>query len=248
MLIVDTMINRQLLCQLHDLVRVETDLPVRHAVNTSDHGDHGDHGDHRYGNAFLPDEVQVVQHERIAAYIGEHVDEDVVFMETNFGADPGIDEVGLVVPDVAVGDEGWRVDLGGRVVEAQYWGFAQTDGDLFGYLPDAAVLFTGNPVVAAAPAIPWLLDGHAHDVGATLAAMQASLPADAVAAARGLGVGFLPVFHTCDLERTGALVSLLPGWGDEVPLHLLFPTRQHLPLRVRVLMDFLAERLSAASG
>ena len=34
-LVVDTMINRQLLCQVFELVRAETDLPVRYAVNTS---------------------------------------------------------------------------------------------------------------------------------------------------------------------------------------------------------------------
>jgi hypothetical protein len=58
-------INRRLLCQVYELVRAETDLPVLYAINTSHHGDHS------YGNAFLPDEVQVVQHERTADFIGE---------------------------------------------------------------------------------------------------------------------------------------------------------------------------------
>jgi cyclase len=62
-LIVETMINRRLLCQVYELIRAETDLPVLYAVNTSHHGDHS------YGNAFLPDEVQVVQHERTAEFI-----------------------------------------------------------------------------------------------------------------------------------------------------------------------------------
>ncbi|MFT4977677.1 MAG: cyclase [Myxococcota bacterium] len=173
-LIVDTMINRQLLCQVVDLVREQTDKPVLYAVNTSYHGDHS------YGNAFLPEGVQVVQHERTAEYIAEHFEEDVVFMETNFGADQGIDEVTPITPDIAVGDDGWTVDLGGITVEAQYHGFAQTEGDLFVYVAEAEVMWTGNPVVAAEPALPWLLDGHAHDVSATLATVQASLPAGAV--------------------------------------------------------------------
>ena len=173
-LIVDTMINRRLLCQVYDLVRAETDLPVLYAVNTSYHGDHS------YGNAFLPDEVQVVQHERTAAYIAEYFEEDVVFMETNFGADQGIDEVTPVAPDIAVDDSGWSVDRGGITVEARYHGFGQTEGDLFVYVPEAKVMWTGNPLIAEAPSVPWLLDGHAHDVSETLAAVQASLPADAV--------------------------------------------------------------------
>ena len=173
-LIVDTMINRQLLCQVVDLVREQTDKPVLYAVNTSYHGDH------TYGNAFLPDDVQVVQHERTAAYISTHFEEDVVFMETNFGEDQGIDEVTAVAPDIAVADDGWTVDLGGITVETQYHGFAKTDGDLFVYVPEAQVMWTGNPIVAAEPALPWLLDGHAHDVSETLATVQSSLPAGAV--------------------------------------------------------------------
>ena len=47
-------------------------------------------------------------------------------------------------------------------------------------LTSAEVLWTGNPLVAEAPAIPWLLDGHAVDVRATLAAVQASLPPTAI--------------------------------------------------------------------
>ena len=122
----------------------------------------------------------MVQHARTAEYISAHFDEDVAFMEANFGADQGIDEVTPVAPDIAVGDEGWSVDLGGIIVEAQYHGFGQTEGDLFVYVPEAEVLWTGNPLVAAEPAIPWLLDGHAHEVSETLATVQASLPAGAV--------------------------------------------------------------------
>ena len=173
-LLVETMINRQLFCQLIDLVRAETDKPVRYAINTSYHGDHS------YGNTFLPDDVEIVQHARTADYIAEHFEADVAFMEAGFGADQGIDEALPIVPDIVVDDGGWTVDLGGLTVEAQYHGFAQTEGDLFVYVPEAQVLWTGNPLVAEEPAIPWLLDGHAHEVELSLAAVQASLPAAAI--------------------------------------------------------------------
>jgi cyclase len=152
-LIVDTMINRQLLNQVYKLVRAETDLPILYAVNTSYHGDHS------YGNAFLPEEVQVVQHARTAEYIAENFEEDVVFMETNFGKDQGFDEVTAVVPDISVTDSGWSVDLGGITVEALYFGFAQTVGDLFVFVPEANVMFTGNPMVAG-----WASTERQHDV------------------------------------------------------------------------------------
>lgn len=173
-LLVETMINRQLLCQLEDLVRVETDLPITHAINTSYHGDHS------FGNAYLDDDVLVVQHERTAEHIAAFFDEDVAFMEMGFGADQGIAEATPVAADIEVGDDGWSLDLGGVTVEAQYHGFGQTEGDLFVYVPAANVLWTGNPLVAEAPAIPWLLDGHAHDVRDTLATVQGSLPDGAI--------------------------------------------------------------------
>jgi cyclase len=163
-LLVESMINRRLFCQVIDLIRAETDKPLRYVVNTSHHGDHS------YGNHFLPDGVQVVQHENTAAFIGdsEKFAADVAFMEMNFGADQGIDEVRARAADILVDEDGWSIDLGGVRVDALYLGFGQTDGDLFVHVPSADLLFLGNPVVAQAPAIPWLLDGHAQEVARTL--------------------------------------------------------------------------------
>ena len=42
------------------------------------------------------------------------------------------------------------------------------------------MVFTGNPVIARAPAFPWLLDGHLREALATMTALRATLPADAV--------------------------------------------------------------------
>ena len=65
----------------------------------------------------------------------------------------------------------------------------------------------------------------------------------ALAAADGLGFAFLPSFHTCDLERAGRLVRVLPEWTVPVPVHVLFPTSRHVPLRIRALIDHLVEAL-----
>ena len=72
------------------------------------------------------------------------------------------------------------VDLGGVQVEASYHGFAQTGGDLFVRVPSAKVLWTGNPLVADKPAIPWLLAGHGQEVGVTLSQVKSLLPADTI--------------------------------------------------------------------
>jgi len=171
-LLIETMINRQLFCQLITLVREQTNLPVLYAVNTSHHGDHS------YGNMFLPDEVQVVQHRGTVDFITDPTAfaGDIAFMEANFGTDQGIDEIVAVPADIVVDDSGWSVDLGNRVVEARYYGFGQTHGDLFVYVPDADTVWAGNPVIAREPAIPWLLDGHAQDVHGTLTAVRAAFP------------------------------------------------------------------------
>ncbi len=170
---VESMINRQLFCQAIALIQAETDLPIRYVINTSSHGDHS------FGNTFLPADVEIVQHERTAEFISEHFAADVEFMTANFGTKSGLEELEPVPADILVGDDGWTVDLGGVTVEARYYGFGQTDGDLFVWVPSARVLWTGNPLIAEAPAIPWLLDGHGVAVEETLQRVQASLPADA---------------------------------------------------------------------
>lgn len=174
-LLVESMINRQLFCQLISLVRAETDKPVTHVVNTSSHGDHS------FGNTFLPKGVHVVQHQRTAADIAAHFQEDVDFMKQNFGADQGLDEIRPVTADTLVDDATpFRVDLGGVQVEARYYGFAQTGGDLFVHVPSAKVLWTGNPLVAGKPAVPWLLAGHGREVSVTLGQVKAALPGDTI--------------------------------------------------------------------
>lgn len=63
-------------------------------------------------------------------------------------------------------------------------------------------------------------------------------------AREGLGVAMLPGF-VCDASiAAGALVPVLQrAIDDEVPLFLVHPAGRHLPARVRVLRDFLVERL-----
>lgn len=174
-LLVESMINRQLFCQLIALVRAQTDKPITHVINTSSHGDHS------FGNTFLPKGVHVVQHQRTAEYIAAHFQEDVAFMKMNFGTDQGLDEVRAVAADTLVSDTTpYKVDLGGIQVEARYYGFAQTGGDLFVHVPSAKVLWTGNPLVAQKPAVPWLLAGHGKDVATTLAQVRLALPADTI--------------------------------------------------------------------
>lgn len=52
------------------------------------------------------------------------------------------------------------------------------------------------------------------------------------AAVRGLGIARLPRYLVLDELRDGRLVELLPGWRlPATPVALVYPSREHLPLR-----------------
>jgi len=162
-LVVESMLNKRLNTQLFDLIAAETDKPVRYLVNTSHHGDHS------YGNFYISEDIDIIQHANTAAYIDDHIEADKAFMIQNFGKGRGIEEIEAADADVLIGDGGsLTIDLGGMTVNIQDFGFAQTGGDLFVSVPDANVLWTGNSIVAQAPALPWLLDGHLLETRDTL--------------------------------------------------------------------------------
>jgi len=172
-LVIESMLNERLEIQLLDLVKAQTDLPVRYVVNTSHHGDHS------YGNQYLPAETVIIQHEVTAAYIAENIESDKAFMIQNFGQGRGIEEINATDADILVGTGGnLSVDLGGVTVDIRDFGFAQTGGDLFISVPAANVLWTGNAIVAQAPALPWLLDGHLVETRDTLQRVRDAFGAD----------------------------------------------------------------------
>jgi DNA-binding transcriptional LysR family regulator len=68
------------------------------------------------------------------------------------------------------------------------------------------------------------------------------------AALRGLGVARLPEFAVQADIATGRLVSLFePELFSDLQVQALFPRTQRMPAKTRLLLDFLAQRLSAES-
>lgn len=62
----------------------------------------------------------------------------------------------------------------------------------------------------------------------------------------GLGVAVMPTFLCYRALQEGRLRQILQGFSPELNhAYVLYPSRQHLPLRVRVFIDFLIERLAA---
>ena len=59
----------------------------------------------------------------------------------------------------------------------------------------------------------------------------------------GLGVALMPQFAINKELKKGALVPLLPTFTlPPVPLYALYPPNRYLAAKVRVFVDFLAER------
>ncbi|NOR61501.1 MAG: MBL fold metallo-hydrolase [Rhodobacteraceae bacterium] len=172
-LVIESMLNQRLNTQLNELIAAETSLPVLYLVNTSYHGDHS------YGNQYIADEIIIIKHVNAATYADEYLEEDKAFMIQNFGEGRGIEGVVPTDADILVGEGGsLRVDLGGVSVDIRDYGFAQTGGDLFVSVQSANVLWTGNPIVAQAPAVPWLLSGHLVETRDTLQAVYEAFDAN----------------------------------------------------------------------
>jgi len=61
----------------------------------------------------------------------------------------------------------------------------------------------------------------------------------------GAGIGMLPTYYLGDDLRAGRLVPLLPDYeADVLGIHALYLSRQHQPLALRLLVDFLAARFA----
>lgn len=96
----------------------------------------------------------------------------------------------------------------------------------------------------AAPTV-WKLKGPERevsvDVSGPLIANNAAMLCEA--ACQGLGILYVPVFHSgCHLKE-GRLRRILPQWRrpSPVPIHALFPMTRHVPLKVRLFIDAMVD-------
>lgn len=173
-LLIETMLNKRLNKQVQDLSRKLGKKPLLYAINTSAHGDHS------FGNMYLPASTTIIQHANTRTYVDKHLADDKAFMIQNFGKGRGIEEIKARTGDLLVPAGGkLTLDLGGKTVDVIDFGFAQTGGDLWVWQPQAKVMWSGNPLVAAKPALPWLLDGHLVATLETLRKVYDFLPSDA---------------------------------------------------------------------
>lgn len=65
-------------------------------------------------------------------------------------------------------------------------------------------------------------------------------------ALQGRGIAFKSLFDVIDDLEQGTLVNALPGFfGPDAPIHTVFPSRQHVPTRVRAVEKFLRQHFVA---
>lgn len=174
-LVIESMVNKRLAEQVIGFVKKLTDKPILYVVNTSYHGDHA------YGNYAFPKATRIIQHSKTKAFMDdkEKFEADKKFMAQYFGSNRGIEDVVARTADIVVDDKK-TIDLGNKKVEILHLGFAQTEGDLFVWVPEDKVFWTGNPMVAQPPALPWLLEGKHEEVLATMKKIRNFLPKEAI--------------------------------------------------------------------
>lgn len=92
----------------------------------------------------------------------------------------------------------------------------------------------------------WSLRRGDEVAGVTVAGPLVANSGTALAdAARcGVGVAWLPDFHTVGYLASGELLDVLPGWGDEVPVQAVFAGGRAQPAKVRVFVDAVAAEVA----
>jgi DNA-binding transcriptional LysR family regulator len=95
-------------------------------------------------------------------------------------------------------------------------------------IPDAWVLHDGQREVA----VP---------VTGTLVANHAKMLLEA--ACQGLGICYVPLFHSAPYLRDGRLRRVLSEWQRSalVPINVVFPTTRHMPAKTRVFIDHMVD-------
>lgn len=159
-LVIDSRANHAQADELIDEIRLITQAPVTHLVNTHHHWDH------TFGNARFP-ATDIVGHVRCRRELIENgeaarqslLDADWLPDE----AKPLFAEVQITPPEITF-DERLEIELGERVVTLTHLGRGHTDNDIIVQIDD--VLFAGDLVEEGAP--PQFGDAHPREWPGTL--------------------------------------------------------------------------------
>ena len=124
--LVDDMFDRNH-ADILDQVRMVTDRPLKYVINTHQHDDHAG------GDTKMLPIAEVIAHKNVRANL-EHIKQP--YYEDTPGTPIGL-------PRVTFSDE-MSVFLGGKEVQARYFGRGHTSGDAVVYFPDQKAIHTGD--------------------------------------------------------------------------------------------------------
>lgn len=102
----------------------------------------------------------------------------------------------------------------------------------------------------ASPTVWRFRDSDGHEIAVTVGGRLRfnNTEMARAAALQGLGVIWVPTFYVGDELRSGRLTRALAGYrpAREVAIWAVYPARDHLPVKIRLLIDLLAERFGPA--
>jgi glyoxylase-like metal-dependent hydrolase (beta-lactamase superfamily II) len=175
-LLIEVMMTKRLYDQEVKLIRSVTDKPIIYAINTSDHGDHC------FSNYLLPPSTRIIQNEFAKENLSKNYEGIKAFMVSLFGTGRGIENTVFRPADIVIPkNSNLKIDMGGgKIVELLNISPAQSQADLFAWMPNQKVFWAGNPFIAEGPAIPWLFDGVFLEPTVNLKKVYDFLPDDAI--------------------------------------------------------------------
>ncbi|MEH1891332.1 MAG: LysR family transcriptional regulator [Nostoc sp.] len=95
--------------------------------------------------------------------------------------------------------------------------------------------------------VTWTLDNKQHET-VTLSFHPRLLSNDVApiyqAIVAGVGIGLLPEFLFQQELQGGDIVNVLPQWSSApVPINALYPSRKYVPMKVKVFLEFLEQKM-----
>lgn len=163
--------------ELIEDVRKITPKPIKYVIDTHSHWDHS------WGNEEFP-EATIVGHQNCRSEMLD-VDAQKLWMNKIIASNESWSEEAktvIITPPTMTFDSKLSMYFGDRLIELRYFGRAHTSGDIFIFLPQDKLVFTGD--VAQDSGVPFMMDGYMEDWVET-SRLLSELPADRFVSGHG---------------------------------------------------------------
>ena len=179
-------------------VRKITSKPIKYVIDTHSHWDHS------WGNEEFP-EATIIGHQNCHSEMLD-VEAQKLWMDKIVTSNESWSEEAKTVtitPPTMTFNSKLSMHFGERVIELRYFGRAHTSGDIFIFLPEDKLVFTGD--VAQDSGVPFMMDGYMEDWVET-GRLLSELPVDRFVSGHG------PVGeHVALVEAQDFITDLVSG-------------------------------------